>query len=147
MRSCWQSMRSKVSSQLKRTGPVVEVSAGTRLCSKAGTSASDGRWCRQRAMQGPAESDDEEHFAKQERRRWDQDRGRLAPIILGEPPRHAQSSRRCPLHWLSFPCLRICSNRRFIRICRRLHAPHRWKMQLRSPSMELPVDSICSLES
>ena len=35
-------------------------------------------------MQGPAESDDEEHFAKQERQRWDRDRARLAPIVLGE---------------------------------------------------------------
>ncbi|KAK9853642.1 hypothetical protein WJX84_007609, partial [Apatococcus fuscideae] len=38
---------------------------------------------RHRAMQGPVESDDEEHFAKQERQRWDRDRARLAPIILG----------------------------------------------------------------
>ena len=35
-------------------------------------------------MQGPVESDDEEHFAKQERHRWTRDRARLAPIILGE---------------------------------------------------------------
>lgn len=60
--------------------------------------------CRQRAMQGPVESDDEEHFAKQERQRWDRDRARLAPIVLGEllpspdPRGKAKWKRPCKCH-------------------------------------------------
>lgn len=52
-------------------------------------------------MQGPVESDDEEHFAKQERQRWDRDRARLAPIVLGDLLRIPGA---CGIHTGVSPC-------------------------------------------